>query len=196
MKTEVPYGFCHCGCGQKTRIATQTRNNRGERKGEPRKFVYSHSPRVQKSSEERFWLKVDKSGGEDACWRWTGAHAINGYGLLWIKDKHVYAHRFSFILFNGGIADGMLVCHKCDNPICVNPKHLFSGTNNDNVQDKVNKGRSPKGDKHRSTILPDVKVAEIRYRYKSEGAKCSTLAKEYNMSRGYIYRIVKGTARI
>lgn len=91
-----------------------------------------------KTVENRFWSKVDKSGD---CWEWKAAKLPFGYGLFGYKGKSVKAHRFSWELSNGEIHYDLLVCHKCDNPSCVNPNHLFLGTHKDNFNDMVEKGR-------------------------------------------------------
>lgn len=88
---------------------------------------------------ENFWAKVDKSG---ECWNWT-AFKSKGYGYIQCgQGNSVRAHRFSWVLHNGEIPEGMLVCHKCDNPSCVRPDHLFLGTPLDNVVDMLSKGRN------------------------------------------------------
>lgn len=112
---------------------------------------------------EAFWSKVDKRG-EDECWNWTAARdKRKGYGLFGTKkiSKSTKAHRISWELVHGPAPDGMSVCHHCDNPPCVNPKHLFLGTNYDNVLDKLSKNRQQKGEDFPSAILTERAVVEV-----------------------------------
>ena len=81
---------------------------------------------------------VDANTG---CWNWTHSLNTGGYGRVYISGKHILAHRFSYEMFNGDFDKSMFVCHKCDNPICVNPDHLFIGTAKDNNHDMMAKGR-------------------------------------------------------
>ena len=90
------------------------------------------------SEEERFWMKVDKT---KTCWLWTASKNSLGYGRFKFQGKTGGAHRYSYLLVNGPIPDGLCVCHKCDVRACVNPKHLWLGTISDNAKDMVSKNR-------------------------------------------------------
>lgn len=95
--------------------------------------------------EARFWAKVDRSAGDDSCWVWKPMAGMNDYGRLKFggpTNKIVRAHRYSWELHNGPIPEGLFVCHHCDRPHCCNPRHLFLGTQVDNMRDKVAKGRN------------------------------------------------------
>jgi HNH endonuclease len=114
-----------------------------------------------KDIQTRFWEKVILSDNTE-CWEWTGSKLRGGYGGLNINNRTVQAHRLSYEMFVGKIPKGLLVCHKCDNPSCVNPKHLFLGTHQDNATDKVNKGRMPKGEDIGNSKLTLDDVNKIR----------------------------------
>lgn len=90
----------------------------------------------------RFWAKVAIDPDDGACWVWTACLDPDGYGRFRLAGKKWLAHRIAWTLAFGRIQDGLLICHKCDNPRCVNHTHLFLGTVADNVRDRVAKGRS------------------------------------------------------
>lgn len=139
----------------------------------------------------RFWGKVKKTNG---CWDWTASRA-NGYGLFWFNGQYVKAHRFSWEMHIGRIPKGMLVCHRCDNPGCVNPAHLFLGTQKDNMQDALKKGRTIKmhGEKCGKSKLTEKEVLLIRREYKpySRNNNLRTLAEKHDTHQANIRDIVK-----
>jgi hypothetical protein len=106
-----------------------------------------------------FWAKVNKT---DNCWMWTGCVDKDGYGQITIQYKSYKAHRISWQMHCSEIPKGLIVCHHCDVPQCVNPDHLFLGTVKDNADDMMNKGRQLKGDRNHNAILDDNKVIEIK----------------------------------
>lgn len=148
------------------------------------------------SLECNFWYRVDKRG-RDECWEWQAGVNAFGYGRIadkTNKKRYRLTHRLSYELHKGKIPDGMLVCHTCDNPACVNPRHLWLGTNADNIADRTRKGRTKhpvqKGEKHSQSKLTKNQVLEIRLDWK-KGTKARAIAKKYKISEGYVYDIVK-----
>lgn len=97
----------------------------------------------------RFWANVDRSAGDDGCWPWLRSRNSAGYGHVKLPGRIMRgAHRVAYVLGSGHpIPQGMFVCHHCDNPVCCNPSHLFIGTHQDNVDDKVAKGRQARGER-------------------------------------------------
>ena len=136
--------------------------------------------------QERFWSKVDKSGD---CWLWKGAKGRDGYGWAHLTHrKMVYAHRLSWELANGSIPLGLLVCHDCDNPPCVNPAHLFLGTEADNQRDSITKNRNAIGEKNGNHKLTETEVKEI----KQHGLTYERLALKFGVAEVTIWRIIRG----
>ena len=130
---------------------------RDKRRGTAADGIGHHAP-----LETRFWMRVEKT--ED-CWEWKGP-CYKGYGRLWHNGVTIRAHRASWIIHFGDIPAGQFICHRCDNPRCVNPAHLFLGTHQDNMDDKVRKCRSArldrKGEKSGSAKLSNEDVMRIR----------------------------------
>lgn len=139
---------------------------------------------------KKFWNYVDKT---DTCWNWDGRGSIRGYGYICVRlPQHVSAHRFSWMLHNGAIPKGMVICHKCDRPCCVNPNHLFMGTQSNNVADKVSKGRGFIQLAYANAHLSADQIKEIRASYKPHKITQQTLAKKYGVTRENIHYILKG----
>ena len=126
---------------------------------------------------------------DDSCWDFVGGRNGNGYGVISIsKHEQVGAHRVSYQHFYGPIPDGLFVLHKCDNPSCCNPTHLFLGTLQDNKDDEVLKMRHVHGERVGNHLLSENDVTEIRSRL-SEGVSVSALSWQYGVSRQSIYNI-------
>lgn len=144
----------------------------------------------------RFWSKV-KIGNPDECWEWQGSLDMKGYGHFQIQTPNPLgresprSHRVSYYIKNGDIPIGMLVCHKCDNPACVNPSHLFLGTADDNNKDRARKGRSAKGSQIHTSLLSEDKVFEIM-KYKDSGKSQRQIAKIFGVSHVAIGNIFRG----
>lgn len=138
--------------------------------------------------QERFLGHVSKT---DACWIWTASRSGDGYGQFRLNRKTLAAHRVSYQIFVGEIPDGMFVCHRCDNPACVNPHHLFLGTHTDNMRDMCRKGRKKvsqafmysgaKGEKNPHSKLTEAEVIAIRAN--EGGHSRAELARQYGVSQ-------------
>lgn len=143
--------------------------------------------RLSNKDIERFWSKVDIAT-PDRCWPWT-ASALHGYGSFWAAGRNLRAHRVSFTLAHGAVPDGLCVCHRCDNPRCVNPAHLYAGTNAENQADKVAKQRHSRGESHGAARLTFADAIEIR-RLAASGAKRTTIATRFEVSRAVVHAVL------
>ena len=148
------------------------------------------------TTEELFHKKVKKS--KDGCWIWTAGSIRGGYGAFFSKGKNILAHRYAYELYREKIPSGMFVCHKCDNPPCVNPEHLFLGTNLDNFQDMVKKGRASFVNEHRivrgeENGLSKLKENQVRkIKQLSATHSQSALSKMFNCHQTNIHYILSG----
>jgi hypothetical protein len=196
--TTTNYGYCECGCGEKTSLAPTTRSDRGWVKGEPVRFISGHNTTTQRrlgevkasSVFDRFWAKVAFTANPDRCWDWQAAKSTNGYGFF-KSDKLKHSHRVAYELTYGKIDGNLLVCHSCDNRLCCNPAHLFLGTTQQNTQDKVNKGRQAKGEKIASHKLTADQIQYIRTRFATGIYSKRQIAQEMKVGVENIRRIVK-----
>lgn len=137
------------------------------------------------SKTGRFLRHVNKT---ESCWIWTGLISDRGYGRFAIAGKMQLAHRVSYELFKGEILDGLLVCHECDNPPCVNPNHLFIGTHADNMHDMHAKGRGMRGESHTNSKFTQEQILEIHFDSRSLGK----IAAAYGISKSHACGIKKG----
>ena len=168
----------------------------------------------------RFWSKVDRSHGPDACWNWTTSVFSSGYGQFKVIDRNLRSNRVAWELTHGPIPDGMSVLHRCDNRRCVNPAHLWLGTHKDNMRDMTEKERAATGDRNGSRLHPDRlvrgdshparthpetrqgerngsarltadQVRAIRMCYATGKESFRTLSLEYGVSKQTIARIIR-----
>lgn len=149
----------------------------------------------EKKAPERFWTHVDRSGGNNDCWPWQSRRFKNGYGAFAKNQIVHYAHRFCYEISFGEIPEDMYVCHHCDNRGCVNPKHLFLGTHDDNMKDAARKGRmytggAVQGEQVGTSKLTTKEVMEIRERYARGGITQAKLAQQYGVKTKNIWRII------
>ncbi len=157
-------------------------------------LVAKRIPKLHITQINRFWRHVDRSGGADACWLWTGFTRENGYGSIGLKYKEYKAHRVSYFIEHGRIDNDRLVLHRCDVRACVNPAHLFLGTPKDNSQDAVRKGRNTKlyGERNGKARLTRAAVLAIRRLCRRDGVYQKTVAKQFGVSEATVSYVVNG----
>ncbi len=143
--------------------------------------------------KQRFLSKV-RIQKESRCWEYVGCLTEFGYGRFGYSRKIYLAHRFSYLLYIGDIPSNMYVCHKCDNPKCVRPDHLFIGTPAENIQDSVKKGRLNFGTINGMCRYTPKQVQEVRDLYKN-GLKQMEICKLTKMSFQHVHSIVRNKRR-
>lgn len=174
---------CCVRCGGPLRIG---------RKYCSKECYHKSTSRVILTVEQRFWKYVQKS---DGCWAWTGTADGSGRGRLNINVSYKrcvpdLAARISWKISKGPIPDKLFVLHRCDNPNCVNPDHLFLGTQLDNIKDMVAKGRVATGERRNSAKLTDEEVCRIRSLYPSLSEPA--LARMFGVDNSTLHAIVSG----
>ena len=140
--------------------------------------------------ESRFWSKVNKLSPEE-CWPWIGAKSSWGYGNFRFRKKPWPAHRVVWVLNHGEIPKGMYICHKCDNPPCCNPDHLFMGTPKENTADMFNKGYNHnhlRGSNHPLARFNENEILEIK-KLLHHGVKQTHIARMFNTRQSHISKI-------
>ena len=172
--------------------------------------------KLDKKTLDRFWSKVDKTSNPNGCWEFSITEKA-GYGCFSIKGKKYKAHRISYKLYYGKIPNGLNILHHCDNKKCINPDHLFAGTQQDNIKDMVNKNRHAKGKylskkikerkrKHPEDTFygeqsPNAKLTneqanQIRQEYIPRLISLNYLAKKYNVAKCTILKIIQNKTYI
>ena len=147
-------------------------------------------PRTLEDIREWFWTQVFKT--DFGCWIWFGPRWNNGYGTCRVGGKKRKAHRVAYLLHYGVLPSNKIVCHDCDVPMCVNPEHLFLGTDQDNATDSMLKGRKPSGEGHALSKLTDETVLEIRRRFENGTLKFREMARSLGVKHQTVLAVAHG----
>ncbi len=144
--------------------------------------------KISKKFIDTFLNKLPVKLDKNECWPWLGGCTGSKYGALWFNNKQYKAHQVSYLIFNGEIPKGLLVRHTCDNPSCVNPKHLIIGTQSDNLLDALKRERLP----NHSLNEECVKVIKWMLKYQNYYGLSNKLAYLHRVNRKAIYKIGAG----
>jgi len=147
---------------------------------------------AKRNNIEKFWDNI-QIGPIDYCWLWTKSTRKGGYGHVKWEGKDCCAHRLSYqFWYKCDIPSNLEVCHKCDNPKCCNPTHLFLGTTLDNVRDKVTKNRQARGTTNGKSKLTEDDVTKIKFLYKTKAITYTELGQMFCVSKSAIAHIIRG----
>ena len=145
--------------------------------------------KLKQSEIERFNSKFLKLG-EDQCWPWQAGRFDNGYGQFFLRRQSIGAHRIAYIIAYGDYDDVLFVCHNCNHKFCVNPKHLYLGTHEQNMQDAVQDGLSNKGEKNGQCLLTEQEVINIRELYSTSMYSQREVARIFKISQALVNNIL------
>lgn len=188
------------GCQRQDRFLAHLANHLGSRLKWGMKFTRKGHP-INPTNIARFWSKVQRT---DGCWLWIGTITPNGYGRVSIGGKGVGAHRFAYAITHGDIPEGHFVCHRCDNPRCVRPEHLFAALPLQNTADMMRKDRHAfvggvvgatkrRGSRNASTKLGEQDVLAIWERLRLHNESYAVIARDYGVRAATIHAIKSGT---
>jgi hypothetical protein len=180
-KHGAPYWLCRCSCGAEKDIASTTLWG-GQSKSCGKQNIFH--------AKEYFYKNI-KVNNKTGCWLWLhNEHSI--YGQISISGINVPVHRFSYEIHKGPIPNNLFICHQCDTPKCVNPYHLKTGTQQDNINNAIKRGRNVKGQKVGTSILTDKQVIEIKSILKNKTSTHEQIAIKFKTSRTAITAISTG----
>lgn len=181
--SSAPFGYCQCGCGQKTTIPKKSNTKMNRFKGVPMRYVRGHNP-IDQSYKSKPRLKTEYSeearGYKTPCWIWSGKPTDSGHGQIRRNGKLIGVHRYYYERENGPIAPGLHLHHLCEQPSCIRPSHLQPLTPAEHAHTKKN------------TKLTVEKVREMRTLYASGEWSYSRLARRYDVSVRACFQAVKG----
>lgn len=177
----VPYGYCHCGCGRKTTIATHTNPARGSRKGQPTKYLRGHGRRIVHPHNFERYCSIEDRGHDTPCWIWQGfKDSRAGYAVIGINGRPRKVHQISYKRFHGEVPAGKEIDHVCGNRACVNPDHLEAVSHTENCR------------RGRKAVLIMEQAEEIRRLKREHGLKHTEIAEMFDVSATCIWNIVHG----
>lgn len=155
------------------------------------KALHRHLP-----AETRFFAQVDREPTDPVakakgCWLWTGAKDKNGYGRIRVNGRQMHAHVFSWEIRYCPMPPGKWGLHTCDNPSCVNPEHVYPGTPQANVQDRMEHGRAMRGEENHKAKLTAEQVKSIRAAWEAGQHNKSEIARQYNVTNMLVGKIIR-----
>lgn len=176
-QTDIPYGFCWCGCGQPTAIAKETHRRSGHIAGEPVRFIQGHANRRSVK-----WREEDR-GYESPCWIWQCRRDGAGYGQLWHKNKLTGAHRWVYQIYGNNLTDAESLHHLCGVPLCVNPSHVTPLTRSEHH------GLHARGANNSNHRIPHSTVDAIRSLLEGGSLRQQDIADRFGVHQTTVSRI-------